>query len=342
MDSESAIPDERLRLIFTCCHPALRSEHQVALTLRTLCGLSTEEIAHAFLTPTATMAQRLVRAKRKIHQAGIPYRVPDAEQLPERLESVRSVIYLTFNEGYAAHSGDRSIRDELCLEAIRLARLLHEQTNHPENAGLLALMLLHFSRRPARESDTNAYIPLDEQDRCQWNDLQAKEGKELLLAALAKRRPGPYQVQAAISAVHSDSKQTGNTDWNQITGLYQALLEHLDTPVVRLNYAISMARSVSLEQGLKMLDELSNQLDDYQPFHAAKANMLQRAGRMADAVQSYDSAIFLSTNVAEKSFLQEQRRLCVTGLEVRDAKPADVKRRTSFLAVDNGRNSGNQ
>lgn len=309
--AEEAIPDERLRLIFTCCHPALRSEHQIALTLRTLCGLSTEEIARAFLLPATTMAQRIVRAKRKIRDAKIPYRVPEGEQLGERLEAVRSVVYLTFNEGYVAHTGDMLIRDELCTEAIRLARLLNEQVSDPENAGLLALLMLHHSRCAARIDDEQNYVPLDQQNRALWDDDQAQQGKALLMNALGHRRPGPYQIQAAISAVHSDSKQNGHTDWAQISGLYQALLDQQDTPVVRLNYALAVANTESPTAGLTLIECLATVLDSYQPFHAARADLLRRTARFGEACKAYDRAISLTTNALEKPYLMQQRQICI-------------------------------
>ena len=314
------IPDERLRLIFTCCHPALRIEYQIALTLRTLCGLSTDEIARAFLLPPKTMAQRLVRAKRKIRDAKIPYRVPEGGQLTERLEAVRSVIYLTFNEGYVAHSGEVLIRDGLCEEAIRLARLLSEQIADPENMGLLALLLLHQSRQHARLDAERNYIPLDQHNRNLWDDELAQQGKSLLLDALAHRRPGPYQIQAAISAVHSDSKLNGHTDWPQIVGLYRALIEHQDTPVVRLNYALAIARAESPASGLLLVDELADALDTYQPFHAARADLLRRGEQFAAASEAYDRAIALTTNPFEKRYLIKQRQACNADTELDEPK----------------------
>jgi RNA polymerase sigma-70 factor, ECF subfamily len=308
--AEEEIPDERLRLIFTCCHPALKQAHQVALTLHTLCGLTTEEIAHAFLVPKVTLAQRLVRAKRKIQEAKIPFRVPEGEDLVERLESVRSVIYFTFNEGYLAHTDGPLIRNELCQEAIRLAELLHHQTPSPENAGLLSLMLLHDSRRAARTSAEGLFVPLQDQNRTLWDHKQAAKGKSLLLEALARGRPGPYQIQAAISAVHSDARNYELTDWPQILGLYNALRSYGDTPVLQLNQAIASVHVTSVEEALGVIEGLVDDLESYQPFHAARAKLLQQIGQDAAAKLAYETAISLSTNDGERGFLKLQLALC--------------------------------
>ncbi|MEM7540168.1 MAG: RNA polymerase sigma factor [Pseudomonadota bacterium] len=304
---DEEIPDERLRLIFTCCHPALKQTHQVALTLRTLCGLNTEQIASAFLSSKQTLAQRLVRAKRKIRDAGIPYRIPEAENLVERLDPVRAVIYLTFNEGYSATEGDALIRKELCDEAIRLGRLLHSQCPHPENAGLLALMLLHDSRRNARLDENGAYIPLDEQSRDCWCDEKLKEGRTLLLNTLAANRPGPFQIQAAISAVHADSKASGYTDWKQIVGLYDALRDYLDSPVVQLNRAVALANAEAPEPALSSIECLKDELAQYQPYHAARAELLSQLGQTEIALDAYARAIDLSGNEAERRYLIAKR-----------------------------------
>ena len=300
------IPDERLRLAFTCCHPALKQEHQIALTLHAICGLTTEEIAKAFLLGTSTLAQRLVRAKRKIQDAGIPYHIPDKDQLPERLASVRSVIYLLFNEGYNAHSEGPMIRDELCTEGIRLGLLLQEQLPDAESAGLLALMQLHDSRRPARLSPTGAFVSLEEQDRKLWNVQQAHDAKSLLLRTLAKGDPGPYQIQAAISAVHNDAKSYDDTDWQQIVGLYEALLKYGDSPVIKLNQALAIAELGELNESLAIISSIESSLVDYQSFHAAKASLMQRSGNVVEAKKSYQTAINLSTNDAEREFLLAQ------------------------------------
>ncbi|HWC17910.1 MAG TPA: sigma-70 family RNA polymerase sigma factor, partial [Terriglobales bacterium] len=259
------LPDDRLRLIFTCCHPALNQEGQVALTLRTLGGLSTPEIAKAFLLPEPTLAQRLVRAKRKIQEAHIPYEVPPPERLPERLSSVQAVIYLIFNEGYIAASGDRLIRTDLCAEAIRLGRVLRElKPQEPENLGLLALMLLHDARRAARFQD-GQLITLEDQDRSLWDQNEIEEGLRLVDQALPYRSPGPYQLQAAIAALHSEAKAAADTDWPQIAAIYQRLMDLNPSPVVALNHAVAVALSVGLEEGLRRIDMLgaSHELDQY-------------------------------------------------------------------------------
>ena len=281
------IADDRLRLIFTCCHPALAMDARVALTLRTLGGLTTPEIARAFLVPEPTLAQRLVRAKRKIRDAGIPYRVPPADLLPERLDGVLHVLYLVFNEGYAASSGDSLIRRELCAEAIRLARtvvsLLPEE---PEARGLLALMLLHDARRDARVGSGGELILLDDQDRGRWDAARIDEGRALVAAALGERRPGPYQLQAAIAAVHDEATTPADTDWVQIVTLYRQLQRMIPSPVVELNLAAAVAMADGPAVGLAMMDGIaaSGELDDYPYLHSARADLLRRLERWSEAV----------------------------------------------------------
>ncbi|MEZ4593094.1 MAG: RNA polymerase sigma factor [Chloroflexota bacterium] len=317
MDS---IPDERLKLIFTCCHPALALEAQVALTLRTLGGLETAEIASAFLVPVPTMAQRLVRAKRKIQQAGIPYRVPPTDLLPERLHAVLSTLYLIFNEGYNASSGDALIRQELSSEAIRLAQILNQlladDPNLDENAealGLLALMLLHDARRAARLGRTGELILLEEQDRSLWDSEQIGVGTAVLEHALSLKQPGPYQIQAAIAALHDQAATPPDTDWPQIAALYEALQQYTESPVVRLNWAVAVAMAEGPMRGLARLDELAEagSLDHYHLFHAARADLLRRAGFFDDAHDAYTIALDLCQNAVEKRFLR--RRLAELG-----------------------------
>ena len=312
MDS---IPDERLKLIFTCCHPALALEAQVALTLRTLGGLETAEIANAFLVPVPTMAQRLVRAKRKIQQAGIPYRVPPTDLLPERLHAVLTTLYLIFNEGYNASSGDALIRQELSAEAIRLAQILNQlladDPNLDENAealGLLALMLLHDARRKARVGPSGELILLEEQDRSLWDSEQIGVGTAVLEHALSMKQPGPYQIQAAIAALHDQAATPPDTDWPQIAALYQALQQYTESPVVRLNWAVAVAMAEGPMRGLALLDELAEagSLDHYHLFHAARADLLRRAGFRDDAHDAYTIALDLCQNAVEKRFLRRR------------------------------------
>lgn len=312
-DGAMHFPDERLRLIFTCCHPALNQEAQVALTLRTLGGLSTPEIARAFLVPEATLAQRIVRAKRKIQEAHIPYEVPPANRLPERLTSAQAVIYLIFNEGYTAASGDRLVRTDLCAEAIRLGRVLCElMPGEPENLGLLALMRLQDSRRDARVRD-GELVTLDEQDRSVWDQAAIAEGAALVEKALRMRAAGPYQLQAAIAALHAQAKAPADTDWAQVAALYERLLEFNPSRVIALNHAVAVAMSVGIEEGLRRIDSLgaTGELENYYLFHAARADMLRRLERRGEAAEAYRRALALATNRVEQSFLE--RRLAGLG-----------------------------
>lgn len=302
-------PDDRLSLIFTCCHPALNMQAQIALTLRTLGGLTTPEIAHAFLIPEATLAQRLVRAQRKIRQANIPFQVPDAASLPRRLAAVQGVLYLIFNEGYTASSGDSLIRRELCGEAIRLARTLLELMPHnPESMALLALMLLHDSRREARAGQEGELILLEEQDRGLWRQDQIAEGIRLLEQALGRRNVGPYQLQAAIAALHAEARTAGETDWKQIAALYSLLNQSQHSSIVSLNYAVAVAMSESLEKGLAIIDLLGvdGKLDNYHLYHAARADLLRRLARSSEALESYRRAADLATNAVEIRYLRRR------------------------------------
>jgi RNA polymerase sigma-70 factor (ECF subfamily) len=306
-DDAMPIADDRLRLIFTCCHPALALEARVALTLRTLGGLTTPEIARAFLVPEPTLAQRLVRAKRKIRDAGIPYRVPPAELLPERLDGVLRVLYLVFNEGYAASSGDELIRRELCAEAIRLTRIVVSLLpDEPEAAGLLALMLLHDARRDARVGAHGELILLDDQDRASWDSARIAEGQALIETALAARRPGPYQVQAAIAALHDEAAVPRETDWAQIATLYATLQGMAPSPVVELNLAAAVAMADGPAIGLAMMDGIAatGELDTYPYLHAARADLLRRLERWSEATTAYERALELTTNAPERAFLE--------------------------------------
>ena len=299
------IEDDRLRLVFTCCHPALQPDAQVALTLREVCGLTTEEIAHAFLTGAPTLAQRIVRAKTKIRDARIPYQVPSREDLPDRLDSVLRVIYLVFNEGYAASSGASLTRQDLSAEAIRLARLLVELLPEPEAMGLLALMLLHESRRAARASPSGDLILLENQDRSLWNRELIAEGSALVERALSSRSIGAYTIQAAISAVHAAARDTVATDWAQIVGLYDVLLRAEPSPVVELNRAVAVAMRDGPEAGLALIDALMarGELEDYRLAHAARADLCRRLGRKSEARLSYERALALTRQEPERRFL---------------------------------------
>ena len=305
VEEEHDVRDDRLRLIFTCCHPALGAEAQLALTLRLLGGLTTAEIAHAFLVSETTMARRLSRAKGKIRDAGIPYRVPEAPELPARVRSVLAVVYLVFNEGYSATAGDSLVRAELCDEAIRLGRLLVELLpEEPEALGLLALMLLIDARRDARIDAAGGLVRLAEQDRDRWNREKIEEGQALMRTCLARNEPGPYQIQAAINAVHSDARRAGETDWRQILALHDQLLSLAPGPVVELNRAVVVAEVEGAQRALDHIEPLP--LEQYHLFHAVRADFLRRLGRDADAAAAYQAAIALCGNTREKAFLQSQ------------------------------------
>ena len=308
IDDPEVVGDEVLRLIFTCCHPALSPDAQIALTLREVCDLTTEEIAHAFLTPVPTLAQRIVRAKAKIRDAQIPFVVPEPDELAPRLNSVLRVIYLVYNEGYSASSGDDAIRRDLVQEAIRLTRLVAEMLPEAEVFGLLALMLLHEARRSARTDANGDLIPLDEQDRGTWNQDLIRDGAEITQQALRTGRFGAYTIQAAISAVHAESPSYEETDWEQIIGLYDALLRIEPNPVIELNRAFAVAMFEGPEVGLNLVDNLLDQggLTDYHLAHAARADLCQRLGRADDAKASYLTAIQLANQEPEKRFLTRQ------------------------------------
>ncbi len=318
--NDDGLEDDRLRLIFTCCHPALAADARIALTLREVCGLETEEIARAFLIPTPTLAQRIVRAKGKIRDARIPYQVPSRSELPDRLDAVLHVLYLVFNEGYSASAGDSVIRHDLSAEAIRLGRLLTELLPEPEATGLVALMLLHDARRTARTSPEGELILLDEQDRSLWNREQIQEGLALVEKALASRRFGPYTLQAAIAAVHAEAPTAAATDWRQIVGIYDVLLRVEASPVVELNRAAAVAMRDGPEIGLALVDAIlaRGELVDYHLAHSARADLCRRLGRTPQAIAAYQRALALTTQAPERRFIE--RRLAELGVGLGDPR----------------------
>jgi RNA polymerase sigma-70 factor (ECF subfamily) len=309
LEDEVDFPDDRLRLIFTCCHPSLSQEAQVALTLRTLGGLTTAEIARAFLIPETTLAQRLVRAKNKIRVAGIPYEVPPIDVLPQRLASVQAVIYLIFNEGYSSTTGEQLVRNDLCAEAIRLGRVLAQLSpDEPENLGLLALMLLQDSRRAARVNDDGELVTLEQQDRSAWDKSEIDEGLKLIERALLVGRAGPYQLQAAIAALHAEAKSADETDWAQITALYRLLLRMNPSPIIALNHAAAVTMLEGPEAGLRLIDAAgsSGKLENYYLFHAARGDVLRRLKRVDESIEAYLRAIELTTNPVERQYMRKR------------------------------------
>lgn len=309
-DSESILSDDRLRLIFTCCHPALSLEARVALTLKTLGGLTTDEIARAFLAEETAIAQRIVRAKRKIRDARIPYRVPEDHELPDRLPGVLAVLYLVFTEGYSSTRGDSLVREGLCDEAIRLGRVIAGlMPDEPEVLGLLALMLLHHSRRDARQSPGGELVLLEDQDRSRWDRAAIDEGIALLERALVSRRPGPYQLQAAIAAVHAEAATPHDTRWDEIAAIYDRLYDVSPSPVVALNRAAARAMADGPDAGLALLDAIDG-LESFHLYHAARADLLRRLGRMGEAAVAYQSALEFVTNAAERRFLEQRLAEC--------------------------------
>ena len=309
LDETVKYPDDRLRLIFTCCHPSLSRVAQVALTLRTLGGLTTTEIAHAFLLPEATLAQRLVRAKQKIRLARIPYEIPSLDIIGERLIAVQAVIYLVFNEGYAASAGQSLLRNDLCAEAIRLGRLLCELLpDEPENAGLLALMLLQDSRRNARVNNRGELVTLEEQDRSLWDRKEIEEGVRLIETTLPRGRVGNYQIQAAIAAVHAEATSADETDWRQIVALYEELRRMTSSPVVALNHAAAVAMSEGPEKGLSLIEaaNVNGALENYYLLHASRADLLRRLSRSGEAAEAYQRALTLTTNSVEQSYIRRR------------------------------------
>jgi RNA polymerase sigma-70 factor (ECF subfamily) len=307
-ETDDSVEDDRLRLIFTCCHPALSADAQSALTLREVCGLTTEEVARAFLTPAPTLAQRIVRAKSKIRDAGIPYEIPSLSDLPDRLDSVLHVIYLVFNEGYFASAGPEVTRESLSAEAIRLGRLLVELLPEPEAIGLLALMLLHEARLAGRTSALGDVILLEDQDRSLWNRDQIQEGVTLVERALTSRRIGPYSLQAAIAAVHAEARDTASTDWAQIVALYDLLLKAEPSAVIELNRAAAIAMRDGPEAGLELIDRIlaRGELENYYPAHAAKGELCRRLGRVSDAKAAYRRTLELVTQEPERRFLERR------------------------------------